>query len=560
MQIHRLAAILCLIHAIPSSAEEPGDALEAGFRRPPDSARPHTWWHWMNGNITKEGITADLEAMKRVGVGGAQIFNVDCGIPAGPVRFLSPEWKEMTAHAIREAARVGVGLSVHNCAGWSSSGGPWVRPEQAMQTVVVKEVPVRGPAAFAEVLPRPEARAGHYRDIAVLAFPTPAGGAAPAIEDLPAKTAQVRGDPPPSDARDRAGAGAAVPRDRITDLTGRLGGDGRLAWDVPPGDWTILRVGHTPTGATNRPAPPEGAGLEVDKMSREAMDAFFREGMMAAVLEAAGPLAGTALRDALIDSYEVESQNWTPRFREEFRARRGYDLLPLLPAFAGRVVDSPAVTERFLWDLRRTVADLYAENYYGRFAELCRERGLTFSVEPYGNGPFDDLQVGGLADIVMGEFWAGGVMDGSSKVAASAAHTHGRRIVGAEAFTAAPERGRWTNTPASLKVSGDLAFCAGINRLIFHRWAHQPWTDRFPGMTMGPWGFHFERTNTWFEQSAAWLDYLARCQFLLQEGRYAADVCYFAGEGAPTTVRDGGPPPPGEPPRRGPPPRGATRR
>ena len=142
----------------------------------------------------------------------------------------------------------------------------------------------------------------------------------------------------------------------------------------------------------------------------------------------------------------------------------------------------------------------------------------------------------------MGEFWSGGSVDDSVKLAASLAHTNGRRYVGAESFTASPENGKWLNTPRSLKAIGDLAFCAGVNRLIFHRYAMQPWKDVVPGMTMGQWGFHFDRTNTWWEQAPAWTRYLARCQFLLQQGHYVADVVYYCGENAPGSLRAGSPP------------------
>ena len=175
-------------------------------------------------------------------------------------------------------------------------------------------------------------------------------------------------------------AGAAIPRGGIVDLTSRMDSAGRLSWEVPEGEWTILRIGHTPTMSVNAPAPPEGRGLECDKLSREAMDAHWA-GMMAAVLKDAGPLAGRTLNNVLIDSYEVGSQNWTPRFREEFRRRRGYDPLLFLPVVTGRVVDSIETSERFLWDLRRTVCDLFADNYFGYFGDLCHKNGLKFSTE-----------------------------------------------------------------------------------------------------------------------------------------------------------------------------------
>lgn len=529
--------VLALCGAIRASSE---DELVRGFRNPPPSARPHTWWHWINGNITKEGITADLEAMKRVGIGGAQIFNVEVGVPAGKVPFMSPTFREMIRHAAKEANRLGLELCVHNCAGWSSSGGPWVKPEHAMQALCWSETSVRGPSRFEGVLPRPQRilRYGpgdYYRDIAVLAFPVPSGSAAQVrISNIRAKAAFDRGgniDPDTSPTP----PGSAIELRQVVNLTDRLQPDGRISWDVPPGDWVILRIGHAPTGKENHPSPREGLGLECDKLSREALQEHWN-GMMAKILADIGPLAGKSINGSLIDSYEVFSQNWTPRFREEFRKRRGYDLLPYLPVITGRVVGSIEESERFLWDFRRTVADLFAENYYGYFAELCRRNGLKFYTEPYGNGFFDDLQCGGLADIPMGEFWVGGGAIETTKLAASAGHTNGRRVIGAESFTADDVNGRWKVDPYSIKALGDLVFCQGVNRYIFHRYAHQPWMNLKPGMTMGPWGMHLERTVTWWEQSAAWMKYIARCQYLLQSGLFVADVCYFCGEGAPNSL------------------------
>lgn len=639
-------------------------ALEEAFRNPPDAARPHTWWHWMNGNISREGITADLEAMTRVGVGGAQIFDVDPGIPPGPVRYGTAEWRAMVKHAASEAQRLGVELCLHNCAGWSSSGGPWVTPEHAMQMLVVSETQLAGPSRFQGRLPQPYTRLGYYRDIAVLAFPTPPAEVAPA----PTVTANgadfdpVRltdGNPdtvaglPPADPGEaqfvqwafaqpvtvraltfvpgygrsgergelqvsedgvsfravaaivlgetnllrspscinfapvtgrvfrlsfagdgrrparvglaecrletgyrisgfggkagysrgaaapdggEVGSDLAIASGAIMDLTRQMTADGHLKWDFPAGHWTILRFGYTPTGKDNHPAAAEGRGLECDKLSREAAQMHF-SGVLLPLMKELGPLAGTGLRHLLIDSYEVDCQNWTPRLREEFTARRGYDPLPYLPTMTGRVVGSLEESERFLWDFRRTLADLYTDNYFGAYADICRRYGLQLSIEPYGNGNFNDLDAGGQAVIPMTEFWVGWGADVSGpKLASSVAHTYGRKYVGAEAFTADNTNGRWQNHPAKLKALGDLIYTGGVNRFIFHRYAHQPWMDVVPGMTMGPWGFHFERTNTWWEQGSAWLQYLTRCQFLLQEGRFSADFCYLVSEDSPNSL------------------------
>jgi hypothetical protein len=619
------AVCLGLALATPALA---ADSLEAGFHQPPHSAKPHTWWHWMNGNITKEGITADLEAMKQIGLGGATIVNVDCDIPRGPVPFMSPAWREDFKFAVTEAHRLGLELCVENCAGWSSSGGPWNTPSNAMQRLTSSETSVRGPAAFNGLLPQPPTTLDCYRDIAVLAFKVTTPAPAPATTTGPGKIeikqavyeakggggsvdvtdkviAQVRrgekavpatndrfgGDPAQGEVkqlrieltvdgkpetltasenetlivpangaelaaiRDRKktsadqtfvhpdlatiAAAAVIPHDAVLDLTAQVGADGRLQWNAPAGDWIILRLGYTPTGVPNHPAPKEGEGLECDKFSTAALDAHW-QGFMQKVLDDIGPLAGKSLNASLIDSYEVGGQDWSGNFRQEFKHRRGYDPLPFLPTFTGRIVDDPAVTERFLWDMRRTIADLFADNYYAHFAKLCRQHGLLNAVEPY-TGPFESMQCGAPADVVMGEFWTGSQGSSSVKLAASIAHVYGKTIVGAESFTAAADAGRWQNDPYSEKTLGDLMYCQGLNRYVFHRYAMQPWTNRWPGMTMGPWGFHFERTLTWWTQGKAWMDYISRCQFLLQQGRAVADAAYFTGESAPVEMRVGQP-------------------
>ncbi|HEV2454583.1 MAG TPA: glycosyl hydrolase, partial [Verrucomicrobiae bacterium] len=365
-----LASATLFALSVPAFA----DPLDDGFQNPPDSARPQTWWHWMNGNITKAGITADLEAMKQIGLGGATIVNVDCGIPRGPVVFMSPEWQDDFKFAVQEADRVGLHLCVENCAGWSSSGGPWITASNAMQKITTSEVRVTGPSQFDDALPQPPTKLDFYRDIAVLAFPAPAG-----------KVTQISDFRSKAGFDDRAVLSSAVssnpmgsiPLNRIVDLTSKLNRNGQLHWRVPAGNWILLRVGYTPVGVDNHPAPVEGTGLECDKFSTAALDAHWN-GFMQKVLDDLGPLAGPGktLNSSLIDSYETGDQNWSPAFREEFRKRRGYDLLKYLPVFTDRVVGNPALTERFLWDVRRTIADLFADNYYGYFSELCREHGL----------------------------------------------------------------------------------------------------------------------------------------------------------------------------------------
>jgi hypothetical protein len=269
--------------------------------------------------------------------------------------------------------------------------------------------------------------------------------------------------------------------------------------------------------------------LECDKLSRPALDAFWAGGIQP-VLDKLGPLAGQVLNTILVDSFEAGTQDWTADMAEEFLRRRGYSLKLYLPALAGRVINNNTQTDRFKWDFNRTIAELFAEHYYGYFAHKCHQAGLLFACEPYGNGGVETMVAGAMADLPMGEFWVNRGLHRSPKVAASVAHTHGQNIVGSESFTAQPEHGRWQNYPGKLKGLGDLMWCNGINRYSFHIFAHQPWLDKWPGMTMGQWGTHFGRTTTWWEQSPAWMRYIARSQFLLQQGRSVADVLIFAGE------------------------------
>src|SRR5262249_9323444 len=237
-----------------------------------------------------------------------------------------------------------------------------------------------------------------------------------------------------------------------------------------------------------------------------------------------------------IDSWENGFQNWTPRFRQKFQHQHGYDPLPWLPAFTSRIVGSLDQSERFLWDVRRSIANLLADNYAGCLAELAHKHHLQLSIEAYGNGPFDDLLYAGRADVPMAEFWLEprDYSTFQNKAMPSAAHTYGKPLVAAEAFTSYPLSAKWQNHPFSLKPLGDAAFCEGINRLAFHRYAHQPWLDRRPAMPRGKWGVHYERTKPWWEQSKPWHEYLTRCQYLLQSGLFVADICYLTQEGAYT--------------------------
>ncbi len=567
--------LLALVLAGSARGAGPGSELEPGFRNPPASARPWVYWFVMDGNLTREGITADFEALQRAGIGGVIFMEVDVGIPRGSVKFMSPEWRKLLKHAVTEAERLGLQITLNAGPGWTGSGGPWVKPEQSMQLIVASAVDVAGPKHFDEVLPRPQRRPAFfgdgklppeveklkndfYLDVMVLAFPTPAGNQR--ISDIDEKALYVRapyssapGVKPrlPSLANYPAlSADTVVAADRVVDLTKKLAADGRLAWEVPPGNWTILRFGRTSNGAGTRPAPYPGLGLESDKFDQAALDAHF-DAFIGALLREIGPrkkAPDTGWTMLHIDSWEMGSQNWTAAFRKEFQHRRGYDLVRYLPAVTGRVVDSLEVSERFLWDLRQTAQELIIENHAEHLKALGHKHGLGLSIEPYDMMPCADMSVGAVADVPMCEFWLYGFDTTYSVIeAASIAHTCGRPVVAAESFTSGdPER--WQAYPGAMKSLGDWAFTAGVNRIVFHRYQHQPYLDRQPGMTMGPYGVHWERTQTWWDMVGAYHAYLARCQFVLRQGLQVADICYLAPEGSPQVFRPpasamrGGPP------------------
>jgi hypothetical protein len=537
--------------------------LEDNFRNPPPEARPWVYWYFMDGNMSREGMAADLEAMRQAGIGGAIFLEVNLDMARGPVDFMSPPWLDLIAQAFREADRLGIEIALGAGPGWCGAGGPWITPELAMQDLVASATNVAGPRQFSANLPQPRPREpffgegtltpelktewrNFYRDMAVLAFRTPEGSNR--IADVDEKALYYRAPyssqpgvkpflPAPAAYAARPAADCIQPGG-VVDLTKQLSPGGRLDWNVPPGRWTIMRFGRALTGQTTRPAPKPGLGFETDKFDRAALDAHFAA-YVQKILARIGPRTNAhgGLTMLHFDSWEMSSQNWSPGFRDEFRKRRGYDPLKFLPALSGWMVGGEEMSERFLWDLRRTAQELVVENQVGYLKELSHRNGLTLSVEPYDLNPAGDLTLGRVADVPQCEFWHLG-FDTTYSVfeAASIAHTCGRNVCAAEAFTSSPGED-WKADPASLKAQGDWAFCSGANRFDIQRFQAQPWTNRWPGMTMGPYGVHWDHTQTWWSMASAYHQYLARCQFLLQRGMTVADVCLLAGEGAPYVFR-----------------------
>lgn len=319
----------------------------------------------------------------------------------------------------------------------------------------------------------------------------------------------------------------------VVDLTECTDTAGFLAWDVPPGEWIVLRTGMVPTGTKNKPTLKEGRGYEVDKMNRDAARAHF-DAFAGELLRRMPPEQRKGLRHVIADSYEQGSLNWTEGFAEEFAAAYGYDPYPWLPVLTGRIVESADRSDRFLWDMRRLVADKIASGYVRGLREKCEENGLTLWLENYGHWGFpgEFLNYGGASHQVGGEFWLTDRNRRSYTVecraASSAAHIYGKNLVSAEAFTASFT---FRQMPRDLKLLGDWAWTEGINHYVLHLYIHQP-DERKPGMNAW-FGTDFNRHSTWFHSTKSYFEYVRRSCAMLQSGRNVADVAYFIGEDAP---------------------------
>lgn len=558
-RINRLLLFELFWASALSTSLTAGD-LQKDFLNPPAAAKPWVYWINMDGHFTKEGITADLESMKRAGIAGMIHMDVDVGVPRGNVAFMSETWQDNFKHAALECERLGLELTTITGPGWTGTGGPWVEAEQSMQHLVPVSLNVKGPASFNQILPKPQPRvspyhttqtpqmrsalADFYEDVAVYAFPR----CEPVISDINEKAFFIR-DPYtskpgvtthlPSPASYPALEGSKVIDPKtVIDLTARLQADGRLEWEVPPGEWTILRMGRRSSGANTRPAPAAGLGFESNKFDKKALESHFKS-YFDPLLARIGPrpkerTTGFTGMDA--DSWEMSSQNWTPGFREMFKKLRGYDPWPYFPVYSGCVVASREISERFLRDVRMTCQELLLDNHIAHMKTLCHARGLKLAIEPYDMSPVNDLDLGSYADIPMGEFWHNTFRSAFSCIeAASIGHVIGKSIVAAEAFTAAGTH--WKTSPWALKNQSDWAFAIGINRFVIVSFAHQPRLDRVPGMMFSNYGLQWERTQTFWPLVGAFHQYLARCSHLLQQGVAVSDILYLTPEGAPHVFR-----------------------
>jgi hypothetical protein len=712
---------LCLVISLAALGQDQPEALKRDFLNPPASARPRVWWHWMNGNITKEGITRDLEWMKRIGIGGVQSFEAELMTPKvveNRLSYMTPEWKEAFRYAAELADQLGLEMAIASSAGWSETGGPWVKPEQAMKKLVWSELRIQGGTKFSESLPHPPTVTGpfqavpfrdqlamlgastkppqYYADAVVLAYKLPASaqGATPpsviassngsidgasltdgdltkgvklplgdngawlryeydaartiyaatvarlatgmfasaspvslrlessddgqtwkSVTEVPStRVAQATVAFPPVTARhfrlkidkgpparpfggfepapgadlgffamlagsapkevqvnefilhasprvhrfeEKAGFGLvpdyyaiagpavdpklAVKPSDVVDLTSRMKPGGSLEWTPPEGEWVILRIGYSLTGTTNHPATKEATGLEVDKLDAGAVKSYI-DTYLGSYSEMLGPqlMGRRGVKAFLTDSIEVGPYTWTPNLPAQFKRLRGYDATPFLPVLTGVIVGSAQQSDAFLWDFRRTLAELTAQSHYGQIAKAAHERGLTYygeSLEGVRVSIGDDMEMRQNADIPMAAMWTFSPAKGprSNYVvdiqgAASVAHIYGQNLVAAESMTSAMVP--WGFSPRTLRPIIDLEFVLGVNCPVISTSVHQP-IEKKPGLGLLIFGQYFNRHETWAEQAGPWVSYIARNAHMLQQGKFAADVAYFYGEEAP---------------------------
>ena len=627
--------------------------LEKTFVTAPDSIKTSVYWYWMQDNMSKEGVVKDLQAMKAAGINRAFIGSNIGGpslseVPTGKVKLLSDEWWDIIHTTLKTAGDLGIEIGIFNSPGWSQSGGPWVKPTEAMRYLTSSELRITGPKNITVRLEKP---AENFQDVKVIAYPAPKGGVQtlsksnvkidanskvvldfdmssnfivrsisiyPKTQPINAKAAfQVktnngyqtistfdinRYNPalnvgfnpygpivitiPTTSAKSyrlivnnaQANCGlekvelssspmveryvekslgkmcqtpfpywsvylwpqqyndkdssTVIDPTKVLDISKNMSPDGTLTWNVPDGSWVIFRTGMTPTGVTNSPATPAAIGLEIDKLSKKHVETHFNA-FIGQILKRIPAEDRKTFKVVVMDSYETGGQNFTDDFLNIFKERYGYDPLPYIPVFKGKVVGSQDISDSFLWDVRRLVADKVSYDYVGGLKGISHKHGLTTWLENYGHWGFpgEFLQYGGQSDEIGGEFWSEGALgDIENRAASSCGHIYGKNRISAESFTCAGAA--YSRYPASMKQRADKFFAEGINHTVLCLFIHQPYEDKDPGINAA-FGNEFNRKNTWFSQSDVFIKYLKRCNYMLQQGLNVADVAYFIGEDAP---------------------------
>lgn len=701
----------------PQEAPFDRELLLQNFQNPPNEAKPRVWWHWMNGNITQDGIRKDLDWMQCTGIGGFQNFDANLNTPLvtdQKLVFMTPEWKEAFKLTTDLAKEKNLEMAIAGSPGWSVTGGPWVEPKDGMKKYAWSELAVQGGSTFSGKLPDPPhntsnfqntgIQAGlamgpvveqehpeYYRDAAVIAYKLPEGEVSmaslnPKVTSSGGKfslakltdsdlmngdflpptnvgektwiqyefsspqtfkaysivgssidgTAVFRGMPqnrfvevsddgrnfrkvadipgsivpqttnsivettakywryvyetlPPGPRglaalfgggggdykpegvnvaefvlyntsrvdkfEDKAGFAPwtenyaadfgndsdAIPSESVVDLTDQMQADGSLNWDVPEGNWKIIRLGYSLTGRENHPASPEATGLEVDKLDEDAVRVYINHYLDLYKDATGGQMGAEGLSHIILDSYEAGLMNWTHDMPEEFQQRRGYSLFPWVPVLTGRVVGSIEESEKFLWDFRKTIGEMIAENHYDVIGEELAKRGMKRYTESHEGGRVylaDGMDVKRNADVPMSAMWTPGSFGGGNseevrskgdiRESASVANIYGMPYVAAESMTSIQNAFSWH--PEKLKRTSDMELASGLNRYVIHTSVHQPLDDKMPGFSLGPFGQYFTRQETWAEQAHAWISYLARGSYMLQQGKNVADILYLYGE------------------------------
>jgi hypothetical protein len=539
-------------YSLKTSTDVNYSQLVKGFKTPPSESRLRCYWWWLNSMATKESITRDLEEMKAKGYGGASL--VDAGsssydiarkTEAGPV-FMSPEWMELYKHAVKEADRVGIELSVNIQSGWNP-GGPSITPEFAMKKLVWSEIDIQGGKNIKIKLPHPKATLW-YKDIIVQAVrkipDAPIGNAAIQNWDKKSfnKAIGWKGIYPLHELRDdypENGENIALKKSDIIDITANFK-DSIIDWNAPAGEWTIIRYGYTCTGASTSTTSDGWSGLSLDHLSAEAFELFSKT-VITPLIETAKS-AGNSVKLLQTDSWEMSVVSWTKYFPEEFKKLRGYDIFQYLPVLTGRIVQNRDISNRFLHDFRKTVGDCVEKNHYQLFYDLAHKHGMGIHPESGGphSAPVDALKIMAISDFPQGEFWAMAnthrIKDDerlSVRQSACVAHTNGKRFVAAEGPTSIGPQ--WERAPKDLKGNIDRVFCTGVNRIVWHTFTSSPKEFGLPGNEYFA-GTHLNPNVTWWNKAGDFINYLNRCSYMLQQGLFVADVLYYYGDDVPNFV------------------------
>jgi len=522
--------------------------LKEGFYDVPQEAKMRTWWFWMSGIATKESITKDLEAMKSNGIAGAILIDNGGDYSPPGVLFMSEDWKDNFAHVIKEADRLGIEISLNIQSGAGDPGNPNIEDDNGLKEITWSEHQIQGPKLIDMELTMPPNQI-FFKDLYVLAFKTPESPMhkGPQIKNWGVKSfnEKERWDKELDrydlrqfyDTHDDDGMAVSISRKHVIDLS-KYFEEGELKWDVPAGDWTIIRYGYTSTGRRNNYAS-EGykGGLCYDPIHKRGINAQWQD-VVKPLIDIAQS-NGNSLKYVHVDSWEMKTTNWTHDFEQEFEKRRGYNIMPYMPVLAGRLVESREISNRFLEDFRLTVGDLAAEYNYSEMKRLAHAEGISMHSESAGPHlpPVDGLKTLGINDIPMGESWARSNTHRTTegrrmhlKLGASAAHIYGKRFFAAEIPTSVGPV--WERSPADVKIVLDRGFCTGVNRVNWHTYTSSPDEYGLPGIEYFA-GTHMNRHVTWWEESKAFIEYINRTQHMLVQGIHVADVLGYLGSGVP---------------------------